>query len=348
VTDPANFSGTDTFVANLRDEHGAVSADTTISIIVSPVNDAPVAADDQFMYTSGAAPLDVVANDSDVDGDALLASILEPPNIGTVSLANNRVTYQPPANYSGPAMFKYRISDAAGAVADATARLVVSEFPGMLVIDGPTPSYRKLSFYDGFRIQFLSTEGPIPRTEYSLILYLAARDRRSALYVVPDSQADAGSLYLFDLARPRDRATGTPDRILQTGMGRPVIFSLAANHDAFYVLAFADRPSRVARPRSQLPARAVPAARLCRSDGRIARFSDDRRFQPGQRRVLRLGQREHGAATRKEQRDLQHAVRGAHLEPRLDANRVELCTGRRRGLGAQCSSMTARPTPKLI
>ncbi len=62
----ANFSGTDTFVARLTDDHGAASADTQISIVVSPVNDAPVAADDQFLYASGAAPLEVLANDSDI------------------------------------------------------------------------------------------------------------------------------------------------------------------------------------------------------------------------------------------------------------------------------------------
>ena len=114
-----NFSGTDTFVARLTDHHGAASPDTHILIVVSPVNDAPVAADDQFLYTSSAAPLEVLANDSDVDGDALLVSIIEPPNIGTASLANNRVVYEPPANYSGPAVFKYRISDGSGAFADA-------------------------------------------------------------------------------------------------------------------------------------------------------------------------------------------------------------------------------------
>jgi hypothetical protein len=41
-----NFHGTDTLTARVTDSHGAVSADTVITILVTPVNDTPVANDD--------------------------------------------------------------------------------------------------------------------------------------------------------------------------------------------------------------------------------------------------------------------------------------------------------------
>ena len=233
----ANFSGTDTFVAKLKDKHGAVSADTTISIVVTPVNDGPVAADDQFLYTSGSAPLEVLANDSDVDGDALLVSIVESPNIGTASVADNRVVYEPPANYMGPATFRYRIADGSGAFADATARLVVGEFPRVLLLDTIGNSNGNLSVYDGLLARFISMEGPQRQTtDYGIWRYTTPQDGRHLLYLERVSQSDTGTLTLFDLARPRD--AGNPNYLHPFRPGSYNTFELVANRDASYGLRF--------------------------------------------------------------------------------------------------------------
>ncbi|MGH2627191.1 MAG: Ig-like domain-containing protein, partial [Anaerolineales bacterium] len=81
----------DTFVYEARDSGGAASNPSTVRIMVTPVNDAPLAADDA--YTMGALDLvlvvpapGVLANDSDAEGDALTASLVRGPNQGTVIL----------------------------------------------------------------------------------------------------------------------------------------------------------------------------------------------------------------------------------------------------------------------
>ena len=77
VPDP-DFFGTDSFTYQLEDPSGAVSASATVTITVDPVNDAPVAVDDNF--TTGEDTTlsgTVFTNDSDVDsGFTLVLSLI--------------------------------------------------------------------------------------------------------------------------------------------------------------------------------------------------------------------------------------------------------------------------------
>ena len=62
----------DTFSYTISDGHG-MSDTADVSITIDPVNDAPVAADDTPRWTRTPAPppIDVLGNDSDIDGDGL-------------------------------------------------------------------------------------------------------------------------------------------------------------------------------------------------------------------------------------------------------------------------------------
>ena len=80
-------------------------------------NEAPVAADDlarhaAFNMATEFLALDLLANDTDLDGDALhLVSVSAPVN-GTVSLSTDgSPTFTPALAYIGPASFNYTISD---------------------------------------------------------------------------------------------------------------------------------------------------------------------------------------------------------------------------------------------
>ena len=70
---------------------------------VTPVNDAPVAVNDSLVLredTTGR--VNVLANDSDVDGDALSVSLLSGAAHGTASCSAAGVcTYTPAANFAG-------------------------------------------------------------------------------------------------------------------------------------------------------------------------------------------------------------------------------------------------------
>ena len=81
-----------------------------------PLNSPPVAAADSYYAEEDGqlvvAPLGVLANDSDPDGDALTAVKTSDPAHGTLDLdPDGGFTYTPEAGYSGPDSFTYTASD---------------------------------------------------------------------------------------------------------------------------------------------------------------------------------------------------------------------------------------------
>jgi MYXO-CTERM domain-containing protein len=104
------------------------STPATIRITVRPVNDAPLAVDDHFDGTED-RPLEprasLLANDSDVDADALGATLGTPPAHGQVTVRpDGTFSYVPEPNYYGPDRFTYTITDGSTtAVAAVTLQL---------------------------------------------------------------------------------------------------------------------------------------------------------------------------------------------------------------------------------
>ncbi len=99
-------------------------------VILNPVDDAPTAVDDAVTVTEGQTMvLDVLANDSDIDGDAItIVSVTDPLN-GTVSVnASGEVVYTAAGSVLGPDSFTYTISD--GDQTD-TATVTVSVLPNL-------------------------------------------------------------------------------------------------------------------------------------------------------------------------------------------------------------------------
>jgi VCBS repeat-containing protein len=111
-TPVANYFGPDSFTYRAND--GAlVSSIATVTLTVNAVNDAPVAADDAF---SGAEDVaingNVLANDSDLEGNPLTAVLISSVAHGALILnANGTFTYTPTPNYFGADAFTYRASD---------------------------------------------------------------------------------------------------------------------------------------------------------------------------------------------------------------------------------------------
>jgi cysteine-rich repeat protein len=129
-----DYNGPDAFSYTIEDAAGAQST-ATVHITVLPVNDPPVAADDSVaLDEDSVVVLDLVGNDSDVDGDALaIVSITQPPH-GTVAIiSGHEVTYVPVPDYAGADAFTYTIADPSGATATATVTLAVAN-----VNDAPT------------------------------------------------------------------------------------------------------------------------------------------------------------------------------------------------------------------
>jgi len=134
-TPGANYFGPDSFTYRARDPFNANSQPATVSLTVNPVNDPPVAVADTYGTNPGVtlvvpAAQGVLANDTDVEGSTLTASVVTPPASGTLTLsANGSFTYVPPAGFSGVRTFSYRASDGAAFSNTVTVTININGAP---------------------------------------------------------------------------------------------------------------------------------------------------------------------------------------------------------------------------
>ncbi len=136
-TPNANFFGEDSFEYTVSDPQGE-TANATVTISVTPVNDIPVANDDSFTVNEDTplviseASAGLLANDTDADLDdetkltGLMVSLATEPGEGALDLsANGTFTYTPAENFAGEDSFTYTVTDEAGAQDSATVTITV-------------------------------------------------------------------------------------------------------------------------------------------------------------------------------------------------------------------------------
>ncbi len=125
-TPAANFSGTDSFSYAVTD--GTATDTGSVTLTVTAVNDVPVAgADTAFTAEDTPVAIDVLANDSDVEGGPLTVTGATAPN-GTVTIdpATGALTYTPNANFNGSDTISYTVSDGNGGTSTGTVTVVVA------------------------------------------------------------------------------------------------------------------------------------------------------------------------------------------------------------------------------
>ena len=138
-TPSANYSGPASFTYTISDGKGG-SATATVNLVVTPVNDAPVAVGDTVTLAPNAAvniPITtLLANDTDVEGDKLTIVSVQAPVNGSVSIVGGNVVFTPTSNYEGPASFTYTARDPAGATSTATVNVNVgaATAPSLVVL----------------------------------------------------------------------------------------------------------------------------------------------------------------------------------------------------------------------
>ncbi|MDI1243114.1 MAG: tandem-95 repeat protein [bacterium] len=122
-TPHANYHGTDSFTFRVNDGQ-FFSEIQTIPIDVSPVNDIPVAtARTASAITKTATQIQLFA--TDIDGDAVTASLVSAPANGEVTISGLFATYTSRSDFVGQDTFTYRVFDGTAFSGAATVTVTV-------------------------------------------------------------------------------------------------------------------------------------------------------------------------------------------------------------------------------
>ncbi|WP_374287453.1 Ig-like domain-containing protein, partial [Pseudomonas fluvialis] len=154
---PQDFTGTLnlTVTATATETANGNQSSSSLPLVVTvyPVNDAPVAHND-LASTPEDTPLilNVLGNDSDVDGDLLTITSATASNGSVIINADNTLTFTPATNFSGTAQINYSISDGKGGSSSAQAIVTVTP-----VADAPLLSPVADIFYLGAGSTVIST-----------------------------------------------------------------------------------------------------------------------------------------------------------------------------------------------
>ncbi len=114
-TPPLNFNGSIQISCSVVDNQGAQTiTSATVTVGVTPVNDAPIANPDSAEVNQNASVvISVLANDTDVDvGAALVVGrVVTQPSNGVATAGPGSITYTPNANFFGTDSFTYVAND---------------------------------------------------------------------------------------------------------------------------------------------------------------------------------------------------------------------------------------------
>ena len=117
VFTPADdFNGDATISYSIEDGNGGTDT-ATVTVDVTPVNDDPVAVDDAIDTDEDTAVIiDLIGNDTDVDGDPLtIGTVSVDPALGTVvDNGDGTATFTPANDYNGPVTIDYTVVDGQG------------------------------------------------------------------------------------------------------------------------------------------------------------------------------------------------------------------------------------------
>nr|WP_274620565.1 Ig-like domain-containing protein [Colwellia maritima] len=196
ITPQQNFYGVLNASYIVSDIHGATSVGDIV-VSVSPVNDLPIANNDNFNtrendVLSIALAQSLLSNDNDIDNDTLTVNTTPIINVSNGSLvlnSNGTFNYTPNMNFDGTDNFTYQINDGMGGTSQANVVLTI--------IDTVTPNVAPIAVNDNFTID----EGSSPVITNLVSNHLLANDtdfenNQLTVNTTPISNVSNGSLTL--------------------------------------------------------------------------------------------------------------------------------------------------------
>ena len=109
-----DYFGSDSFSFRVRDDSGAFSDDSRISLVVNAVNDSPIAQPGEITLAEDSSGV-FVPESSDIDGAVERYGIAFQAYYGKVAVNGNELVYTPQAAYHGPDNFSFVAIDNEGA-----------------------------------------------------------------------------------------------------------------------------------------------------------------------------------------------------------------------------------------
>ena len=225
-TPAANSSGPVSFSYTASD--GSLSASSTASLTIGPVNDAPVATPvtlaagtEDTAYTITAATL--LAGVTDVDGPALSITAVSVASGGgnIVNNGNGTWTYTPAANSNGPVSFNYTASDGSLS-ASSTASLTLAA-----VNDAPVITAASLTVAEGGTVLITSASIGVTDPDSSSFAFTVSNVTHGAFQTTTDgvTWTNATTFTTADLA-------ASHVRFVHDGSVTAPTFSIQANDGA--------------------------------------------------------------------------------------------------------------------
>jgi trimeric autotransporter adhesin len=136
-TPPQDYNGNIDVKVTASD--GSLTVSDIFTLVITPVNDAPIGHDDGPLALVYNTPLTIatsalLANDTDVDSTNLTITGVSNSTHGTVLLqANGSILFTPDADYIGAASFTYVVDDGAGGTGTATVTINIHGVTGQVI-----------------------------------------------------------------------------------------------------------------------------------------------------------------------------------------------------------------------
>ena len=211
-TPAPNYHGADVFEITVKDSDGAITT-VSIPVTVTSVNDVPVATDDirTVNEDSGNVTGNLLANDTDADGDALtitgftvsgvigtpiLGTPFTIPDVGTITVnANGSYMFVPLPNYNGTVPeITYTVTDGNGGTATAKLKIEVTAVNDAPVAVDNVATILEDGFIDG---NILLNDYDVDGDPLTVVSYVVAGATGTPVIGQPFTMLGVGTATIF-------------------------------------------------------------------------------------------------------------------------------------------------------